>query len=115
MANKKSFTSVNTDFDFFDSMAVGKAIPATEATETKADVKTEPAPKAKSSVKKPREKKEAKEESLKISVIERGERKTKRASIILTEATYNKIEGYTKKYNCSFNDLVNQILEKIEL
>lgn len=107
----KSFTNINTNFNDPLDIITGDKKPAV-ATETAP--KTEPKEKSSSSGE-AKQKKEPKKETLKIKVKERQEAKTKRASIILKESTYKKIEGYSKKYNCSFNDLINQILEKVEL
>lgn len=107
----KSFTNINTNFNDPLDVITSDKKPAV-ATETAP--KTEPKEKSSSSGE-AKQKKEPKKETLKIKVKERQEAKTKRASIILKESTYKKIEGYSKKYNCSFNDLINQILEKVEL
>lgn len=110
----KSFTNINTNFNDPLDVITSDKKPAV-ATETAP--KTEPKEKSSNSgeLKQKKEKREPKKDSLKITVKERQEAKTKRASIILKESTYKKIEGYSKKYNCSFNDLINQILEKVEL
>lgn len=104
----KNFSNINTNFDDPLGVITSDKAPAPK-TETKEKSSSSGEPKLKT------EKKEPKKESLKITVKERQEAKTKRASIILKESTYKKLEGYSKKYNCSFNDLVNQILEKVEL
>lgn len=103
----KSFTNINTDFrDPLDVITSDKA-PAT-APENK------PEKKAKSSGE-PKVKREPKSDKIKITVKEKREAKTKRTSLILKESTYNKIDSYSKKYNCSINELISQILDKVEL
>ena len=93
----KSFTDINTNFDLIGTITGEAKAPKKERAK-----KTDKAP----------EKKEAKSSSI---VIAPKEPKTRRATLLLKESTYNKLETYTKKYNLSFNDLVNQILEKVKL
>lgn len=96
----KSFTDINTDFDL-----IGTITGETKAPKKESSKKPE-------ATKEPGEKKEAKSSSI---VIAPKEPKTKRATLLLKESTYTKLDSYAKKYNLSFNDLVNQILEKVKL
>lgn len=95
----KSFTDINTDFDLIGTITGETKTPKKESSKK---------PEAKA----PGEKKEAKSSSI---VIAPKEPKTKRATLLLKESTYTKLDSYAKKYNLSFNDLVNQILEKVKL
>lgn len=97
----KTFTDINTNFDVLGTITG-------EATAPKKESPKKPA------IKTPGEKKETKKDSSSIS-IETKEPKTKRATLLLKESTFKKLSSYATKYNLSFNDLINQILEKVEL
>lgn len=95
----KSFTDINTDFDL-----IGTITGETKAPKKDSSKKPE-------ATKAPGEKKEPKSSI----VIETKEPKKRRATLLLKESTFTKLDSYAKKYNLSFNDLVNQILEKVKL
>lgn len=98
----KSFTNINTSFDVIDAIT-GEATIAPKEKSLKKPV-GEKAP----------EKKQAKRDSSPIT-IETKETRSKRATILIKESTYTKLSSYAKKYNLSFNDLINQILDKVKL
>lgn len=82
-----------------------------ELTRPQATPKTKKPASSSSGEKKPATKKQ----EAKIMVKAKKEIKNKHASLLLTESLYKKIDNYAKKIGCSFNDVVTQILDQVEL